>query len=365
MLVAKYNNDLNLLTFPRLSLTQKKMVQLILAFTRDEKEAKGHQNFLARFFNKDTRTIEIGFAKFYKLVNGEEWKVSATEVGSMIDDMLEKLLHTILSYEDEHKVLKFVCFEKAEYVKHEQIVRITIQQDFYKMITNFKNGFTIIDYFEYCTLNSIYSQNLYPILRQFRNTGKVTIFRDKWAQFYSIMQFPENAAMRDIDKVLKQVVTELSSEKTLFDQQRIPFKNLKYEKVKDKSGRGRGGKVTGIEFSFTPESKELENPQELESKQKDQIIEQQRQELDFNRNENFALKESMRRMGIGNPYAEYQDKSYTNSNSEVLKIVGITENFNQGISVRWKNMENDKIFTKTYQTANHFKKYLSNLRENY
>lgn len=250
-LIVKYNNDLNLLTFPKLSLTQKKMVQLILAITRDEKESKEHQNFLAKFFNKDTRTIEIEFAKFYKLVNGNEWKIGAFEVGAMVDDMLDKLLHAVLSYEDEYKILKFVCFEKAAYIKYEGVVRITIQKDFYEMITAYESGFTIIDYFEYCSLNSVYSQNLYPILRQFRNTGAITIFRDKWAQFCSIMQFPENAAMRDIDKILRQIIKELTKPRNLFDTERIPFKNLRYKKLK--SG---GNKITGIEFYFTPESTE-------------------------------------------------------------------------------------------------------------
>ncbi|MBX2521209.1 replication initiation protein, partial [Campylobacter jejuni] len=38
-----------------------------------------------------------------------------------------------------------------------------------------------------------------------------------------------------------------------FDQVRVPFKNLAYEKEKAK-GRGQGGKVSGITFTFKPES---------------------------------------------------------------------------------------------------------------
>ena len=258
-LIVKYNNDLNLLTFPKLSLNQKKMVQLILAMTREEHEEKYEKlNFLSRFFNKNTRTIEIEFAKFYKLINGNDWKISAREIGDIIDDMLEKLLRSILSYEDESRIMKFVCFEKAEYVKHEQIVRIKLQKDFYNMITSYEKGFTVLDYFEYCSLNSIYSQNLYPILRQFRNKGEVTLFEEKWKQFASIMQFPENITTANVDKLLEQVKKELSSPKTVLNNDNhIPFENLDYTKVKG-SGRGRGGSVVGIIWKFKPHKEKKE-----------------------------------------------------------------------------------------------------------
>ncbi|MBX1156973.1 replication initiation protein, partial [Campylobacter jejuni] len=52
---------------------------------------------------------------------------------------------------------------------------------------------------------------------------------------------------------LKPAIKELSKERNLFDQVRVPFKNLAYEKEKAK-GRGQGGKVSGITFTFKPES---------------------------------------------------------------------------------------------------------------
>lgn len=72
------------------------------------------------------------------------------------------------------------------------------------------------------------------------------------------MDIPEKLAMRDIDKsILKPAIRELSKERNLFDQVRVPFKNLAYEKEKT-AGRGRGGKVSGIVFTFKPENIEMQ-----------------------------------------------------------------------------------------------------------
>lgn len=262
-IVIKYNNDLNLLTFPRLHLNQKKMVQLILGMTRKETDEKFQKrNVLSKYFNEKTRTIEIKFMDFYKLLKGSEWKLSINEVKKMVSDMLEKIMYSQLTYEDDDKIIKYICFERIDYNKETDNVKIRLGQEFYEMIIAYENGYTIVDYFEFSSLNSIYSQNLYPLLRQFRTTGKMNIFEEKWEQFASIMQFPTALKMKDIDKILNQVQKELSSERTLFDSKKIPFKNLKYEKIKGE-GRGRGGKVIGIVWSFTPQKETkniLENP---------------------------------------------------------------------------------------------------------
>lgn len=72
------------------------------------------------------------------------------------------------------------------------------------------------------------------------------------------MDIPENYRQIDIDqRILKPAIKELSKERNLFDQIRVPFKNLFYEKEKT-AGRGRGGKVSGITFTFKPENIEMQ-----------------------------------------------------------------------------------------------------------
>ena len=78
--------------------------------------------------------------------------------------------------------------------------------------------------------------------------------------------------MCDIDKdILKPAIKELTKECNLFNQIRIPFKNLSYEKKKD-NGRRHGGNVIGIEFTFKPENITFENLRGYKWKCKARII---------------------------------------------------------------------------------------------
>ncbi|MBX2655343.1 replication initiation protein, partial [Campylobacter jejuni] len=104
---------------------------------------------------------------------------------------------------------------------------------------------------EFAELSGKYTKTLYRLLKQFRTTGKAYF---EWEEFCRIMKIPENYRQIDIDqRILKPAIKELSKERNLFDQIRVPFKNLAYEKEKT-AGRGRGGKVSGITFTFKPES---------------------------------------------------------------------------------------------------------------
>lgn len=72
------------------------------------------------------------------------------------------------------------------------------------------------------------------------------------------MDIPKNYRQIDIDqRILKPAIKELSKERNLFDQVRVPFKNLAYEKEKT-AGRGQGGKVSGITFTFKPENIQMQ-----------------------------------------------------------------------------------------------------------
>lgn len=64
-------------------------------------------------------------------------------------------------------------------------------------------------------------------------------------------------------RVLKSSIKELQKPQDLFDSKRQPFTNLKYEKIKAK-GRGRGGKVIGIKFTFDPISDPSDVPADFQ-----------------------------------------------------------------------------------------------------
>lgn len=249
--IVKYNNDFNLLPMPELKAIQMDMFMAIISLTKDKKE---NTPFLKKFFNPDKRKIIIPQKKFIELCRLNDSKMDYKEIFFAIDDCLKKLCNFLVSYQkDERTIYNFVCFEEANIIADE--VHITLQSRFYDMIINKKFGFTAFELAEFAELSGKYTKTLYRLLKQFRTTGKAYF---EWEEFCRIMKIPENYRQIDIDqRILKPAIKELSKERNLFDQIRVPFKNLAYEKEKT-AGRGRGGKVSGISFTFKPENIQMQ-----------------------------------------------------------------------------------------------------------
>ncbi|HFZ5175536.1 TPA: replication initiation protein [Campylobacter coli] len=249
--IVKYNNDFNLLPMPELKAIQMDMFMAIISLTKDKKE---NTPFLKKFFNPDKRKIIIPQKKFIELCRLNDSKMDYKEIFFAIDDCLKKLCNFLISYQkDERTIYNFVCFEESNIIADE--VHITLQSRFYDMIINKKFGFTAFELAEFAELSGKYTKTLYRLLKQFRTTGKAYF---EWEEFCRIMKIPENYRQIDIDqRILKPAIKELSKERNLFDQIRVPFKNLAYEKEKT-AGRGRGGKVSGISFTFKPENIQMQ-----------------------------------------------------------------------------------------------------------
>ncbi|EHY1167177.1 replication initiation protein [Campylobacter jejuni] len=249
--IVKYNNDFNLLPMPELKAIQMDMFMAIISLTKDKKE---NTPFLKKFFNPDKRKIIIPQKKFIELCRLNDSKMDYKEIFFAIDDCLKKLCNFLISYQkDERTIYNFVCFEEANIIADE--VHITLQSRFYDMIINKKFGFTAFELAEFAELSGKYTKTLYRLLKQYRTIGKAYF---EWEEFCRIMKIPENYRQIDIDqRILKPAIKELSKERNLFDQIRVPFKNLAYEKEKT-AGRGRGGKVSGISFTFKPENIQMQ-----------------------------------------------------------------------------------------------------------
>ncbi|ELN2574212.1 replication initiation protein [Campylobacter jejuni] len=265
--IVKYNNDFNLLPMPELKAIQMDMFMAIISLTKDKKE---NTPFLKKFFNPDKRKIIIPQKKFIELCRLNDSKMDYKEIFFAIDDCLKKLCNFLISYQkDERTIYNFVCFEEANIIADE--VHITLQSRFYDMIINKKFGFTAFELAEFAELSGKYTKTLYRLLKQFRTTGKAYF---EWEEFCRIMDIPENYRQIDIDqRILKPAIKELSKERNLFDQIRVPFKNLAYEKEKQKGTRGRGGKVIGITFTFKPENIQM---QKLEHESKKIMSDEQK-----------------------------------------------------------------------------------------
>ncbi|EPW9668137.1 replication initiation protein [Campylobacter coli] len=333
--IVKYNNDFNLLPMPELKAIQMDMFMAIISLTKDKKE---NTPFLKKFFNPDKRKIIIPQKKFIELCRLNDSKMDYKEIFFAIDDCLKKLCNFLISYQkDERTIYNFVCFEEANIIADE--VHITLQSRFYDMIINKKFGFTAFELAEFAELSGKYTKTLYRLLKQFRTTGKAYF---EWEEFCRIMKIPENYRQIDIDqRILKPAIKELSKERNLFDQIRVPFKNLAYEKEKT-AGRGRGGKVSGISFTFKPENIQM---QKLENESQKIMSDEQK-----------YLK-ILNNMKLNQVRFDYNDKlwQFNDFDFNEFKIIAIElvrdeyENLNFGNHMHF-NAKNQEQFFKMIET---------------
>ena len=199
-----------------------------------------------------------------------------------------------------------VCsIEFNNYEILEKII-IKVNPDFVYLINQLAEHFTQFELEEFIFLKGRYTKTLYRYLKQFRTTG---IWRVSWDDFKMLLDIPKSYEMRDIEKrVLKPSVEQLQEPLNLFERARTPFKNLKYTKIKGK-GRGRGGNVTHIEFTFDKQTaqgepiadfmgqeiapshaKEYKEPQKLEPIFIQRLREiQKKKAIIFNNQEYFIL----------------------------------------------------------------------------
>lgn len=342
--LVKYGNDFNLLPMPHLKALQMDIFMAVLSLVREKKE---NTPFLKRFFNPELRELVIPQKTFIDLCRLHDSNMPYTDIFHLIDDTLEKLVKTVIKYKkDEKNSYNFVCFEIGAIIASD--IHITFTKTFYDMIINYKYGFTAFELGEFICLSSKYTKTLYRLLKQYRSTGKLII---SLPNFLEIMGIPPSYKMRNIDqRILNPAIKELSTI-TLFDPERIPFVNLKCRKIKGK-GRGRGGNVVALEFTFKPQ-RELT---ELE-KAKETIVKVTK-ERDFAYQQSAAYAHAL---GVKNEYQHYVERHYRNSNGECLKITDIVKLTGGALKVEFKNQENESKFYREFDSENHFKKYLGNL----
>lgn len=246
-IVVKYNNDLNEMPMPNLNGKQLDLWFSLISFTNENN--KNSKIKMLDFWNPNKRHIEIPLTKFVKICRAENWNRNFVEVINEIEEFLYLILNYTVSYETKNAKYFFVCFEEAKWDKINQTIRVTFQKRFYDMIVNYKLGYTLYELGEFINLTSIYAKKLYVYLKQWRSKGRFVI---KWNDFKAQMKIPDSYDTANINRqVLKQAIKELTTEQNLFDQKRIPFKNLKYQKLnKDFKPIIKNQKAEYIEFTF-------------------------------------------------------------------------------------------------------------------
>lgn len=202
-----------------------------------------------------------------------QYSVNSTiKFSTKVHKLLNKICSQKVYLETEKFIHVFVCFDEQIFDKDTGTLKVHIQNTFFDMLKNYKLGFTSFELAEFVCLTGNYTKSLYRLLKQFRTQGEWTVKKE---DFRKLLNVPEKYRLIDIDRnILKPAVEQLSREHDLFDTVRVPFKNLKVDKIKKVRGSrgGRGGTVVAFKFTFDAEEikKVPEEKKQIHSKENEQ-----------------------------------------------------------------------------------------------
>lgn len=229
--VVKYKNEMNLVPMNTLN-----AVEMDLFFA-----------ICARMRNKGTMLVRFEFSELRVL---SEYKPTSTKrFADDVQKTLDKLAK--LTYrENKDGVRKgFVLFPDYEVNEVLGYAGIGINKNMIGILNELERHFTRFELAEFAGIRSVYAKSLYRLLKQFRIPGYYIVTIE---DFRYLMDIPEYFKQGNIDqRVLKPALKELAP----------LYEYLDINKRK-KTGRGRGGIVTHLEFTFR-EKEELIVPLDI------------------------------------------------------------------------------------------------------
>lgn len=349
--IVNYHNDFNKIKLPTFTAQEQNILMGIICKIKDR---KSNENIV---FNSD------------ELLEFSTENLTKKALGELIIILKEKFFKadfTILERVPELKVIKnttFNLFSEFTVVTDEENgekivnVELGVNPRFAYLINDLTKHFLTFELKEFISLSSKYSKTLYRLLKQFRYTGALKM---EWDNFREVMDIPKEYKQGKIDeRILKPSIKELSAEKDLFNTKNPIFKNLTYKKIKDPKGRGRGGKVIGIEFTFTPETRDLDTyiPDHAESiarkVRKEQILNKNEKNKELVKKEKEPeFLETRTHIFTGKPVTDLNEfigrhffmKNKMDSGYDVCKIKSLYQESDGKIYGSAINQENLKIF---------------------
>ncbi|PAF46754.1 hypothetical protein BKH41_08575 [Helicobacter sp. 12S02232-10] len=253
--VVKYHNDINLIAF------------------KDFTEADLN-NFFAvchKMKNEGSRKVTMSFEEL-KSLSGYK-KKDDKEFALKLEKIYDKILALSLGLKEEKVIDKFNLFNKFTINLLKKTLTIQINEEFLYILNSLSGNFTRFELEEFCNISSKYAKNLYRNFKQWKTTGESYF---TWEEFKAFLSIPDTYTTGMIDKrIINPSVEELKN----------IFFDLNVTKIKGK-GRGRGGQIEKIKFTFLPEKWEVVPHPKMDS----QIPEQQKAFQNLHSFKNYICK---------------------------------------------------------------------------
>ena len=266
--IVVYSNDLNQISLGSLKEQEQNLFFSILVKLKD----KGHEPV---FF--DTTELNNMLSKHYTESQLTAFVKGLKDHFFKLDFRTEKVLSNGDIEEDNINLFKYMRIRYNEDRTVIKELEIEVNERFEYMLNQLKANFTAFELANFLILNSKYSKTLFRLLKQYRTQGWWQV---ELKEFKRLLQVPKTYQMTHIDnKIIKPSIKELTWDNGQTDMltdyrgaERPCFKNLSVEKIKGK-GRGRGGAVVALKFTWEPElveKKQITQCQEVQQPQIDQ-----------------------------------------------------------------------------------------------
>lgn len=231
--IVQYHNDLNTLQMS--------------GFT--EKEIDIFFSLCYKLKNQGSNKINVSYSEIRELSNFKHRSID--KIHDSIDSTFKKLLGLSIKIENEITITRFVLFTDYIIDKEKKCIDIQVHDKFRYLLNDFMSNYTRFELKELVSLKSIYSKNIYKILKQYRNTGWYEVSFDK---LRNLLDVPESYDTNNFNKrVLAPILEELPKY----------FLNLRVEKIK------KGRKIHKLRFMW-----DLKTVQEIEVMPKEDVIDE-------------------------------------------------------------------------------------------
>lgn len=345
--VVKYHNDFNKINLPSFTAQEQNLLMGIISKMKDlqdEELITFYPQELKEFSDKNYTNNEI--LSVVRVLRDKFFKADFTILIEHETYIAEKIINLFK---------EFTIYKDKDTLNIDR-VEMSVNKNFSYLLDNLVGNFTSFQLTEFLSLKSKYSKTLYRLLKQYKNTGKCLIYSQNFDGFRAFMDIPKSYLQADIDKkVLNICMAELCTERDLFNPNAKPiFENLTFKKIKDPQGRGRGGKVIGIEFYFTAEKERTTQYEQekdlkaLEKEMKKNLYEQEPQLNIFGEVVNELTPYIHKHFYMKNQY---------NNLDDTCKILDIQKTQNK-IYVTAINQETNKTFNLTFDSLQHLKNAL-------
>lgn len=241
--ICRYHNDLNKVKLPQFNELQLNLFYHLIHKMRHKKQGE-----LVEFSSDEIQKM-LG-QQTYRFNNAEILEITKSLFMRLFQANFKRIYPTSEEYINIFKIMK-IEYDDKENTRINGI-KLETNEHFEYLLGELNANYTEFELAELVAISGKYTKLLYTHLKQYRATGEWLV---KWGDFKELLDIPKNYRPCDIDTfIIKPAIKELTAERTLFDQKRIPFKNLKCEKLtQNKEPNRRKLTPYWIRFTFKKE----------------------------------------------------------------------------------------------------------------